>query len=104
MRPRRRTFFLHPERNQFFARTKFFCLQQRIATDEIWFAYIDEEPQSRFDRVSFRREIGTVQRVTHLQPQRIARAQANRLNSKRLALSKYSAPKFHRVVCAEASL
>ena len=37
VRPRRRTFLLHPERYQLFARPEFFCLQQRIATDEIWF-------------------------------------------------------------------
>src|SRR5881394_3476467 len=99
MRPRRRTLFLHPERNQFFARTNFFCLQQRIATDEIWFAYIDEESESRLDRVALRREIRTIKRVAHVQPQRIARAQPTRLNSKRLALFKHSAPKLDRVVC-----
>src|SRR6266550_373514 len=37
VRPRWRTFLLHPERNQLFARAEFFCLQQRITTDEVWF-------------------------------------------------------------------
>src|SRR5262249_23037969 len=60
-----------------------------------------EESESRLDRVSFGREIGTVQWIAHLQPQRVARAQATGPDSKRLPLFKHSAPKLHRVFCGK---
>ena len=87
-----------------FSRGPILLLHQDIATDEVWFGQVDEESQSGLDRVSFRREIGTVKRVAHLQSQRIARAEATRLDSERLTLFKHGAPKLRRVLCGEENL
>ena len=75
VRSRRRPFLLHSKRHEFFARADFFCLQQGVAPDEIRFAQINKKPKSRLDRISFRRKIGTIKRITHFQSQRVTRAQ-----------------------------
>src|ERR1044072_5821106 len=76
MRTRRRTFVIHLERHQFFARPFFFGLQQNVAANEIRLCYIDKETESGLDWVPLRREIGAVEWVTHLQAQRVARAES----------------------------
>ena len=104
MRSWRRTFLFHPEWDELFARTDFFCLQQNIAADEAWFGQIDKESQSSLDWISFRRQIGTIEGVTHFQPQCVARAKTARLNSKWFALFERSIPKLHCIGCAKENL
>ena len=75
MRTRRRSFAFHAEGDEPVGCSTFLCLDQHLAPDEFWFFQIDEKPQAGFDRIVFRREIGAVQRIAHLQAERVARAE-----------------------------
>src|SRR5262249_40308802 len=88
-----RSFLFHPKRHELFARSVFFSPEKNVASDEAWFCQIDEEPEPCLDRISVRRQIGTVERVTHFQAQRVARAQTARLDSERLAFFEHGVPK-----------
>src|SRR5437588_915857 len=101
MRTRRRTFVVHLEWNQFFLRSVFFGLQQNIATDEVRLAKVDKEPESGFNRISLRRKIGAVERVTHFQSQRIARAESAWFEPELFSFLVDEIPKLHCVGRAE---
>src|SRR5437870_13216527 len=83
VRPRRRPFLLHSERHELLSRSALFCLQQGVVPDEVCFREVDEEAKSCLDRISFWRKIRTIERIAHLQTQRVARAESARFDSKR---------------------
>src|SRR5205823_14868036 len=97
MRARRRPFFLHAKRNELFARPTFFRSHQNVATDEIWFRQIDKEAESSFDWISFGRQVGTVERVTHLQTQCVTGAETTRFDPEQLTCFERRVPKFRGV-------
>src|SRR5947207_1194950 len=101
MRSRWWSFLFHSKRHKLFVRSFFFCFNQNVPSDEIWFCQIYKEPQSCFDRISFRRQIGTVERVTHFQAQCVARTETAGLNSEWLAFFERGVPKLDRIRCAK---
>src|SRR5206468_8141505 len=82
---------------QLLARAEFSCLQQGVASDKVWFCQIDKESQSCFDWISLRRQIGTVERVTHFQTQCVARAESTRFDPEGFAFFERGVPKLQCV-------
>src|SRR5262249_5833229 len=101
MRSRRRSFLFHAKRDKLLPRSFFFCCEQNVTSDEIWFCHVDEKSETCLDRISFWRQIRAVQRVAHFQAQRVAGAQTARLDRERLAFFEHGVPKLHRVCCAK---
>src|SRR5438034_7862504 len=54
---------------------------------------MDKESKSGLDRISLRRQIGAVKRITHFQAQYVARAQSARFNSEGFASFERRIPK-----------
>ena len=61
------------------------------------FVQIDKKTETGFDWIPLRRQIGTVERITHFESQRIARAEPARLDAERSAFFKHGIPKLHRI-------
>ena len=86
MRTRRRAFALHRKGTSRLA-VPFSLLATSISRPmNFGFVQIDEKTEAGFDRIVLRRKIGAVQRITHLQAQRVARAQSAGTNAERLSL------------------
>ena len=75
MRPRRRSFAFHPKGNEPIRGPVSLAWARTFAADEFRLLQINEETQAGFDRVVLRGKIGAVQRITHFQAQRVARAE-----------------------------
>src|SRR5207249_11745850 len=54
-----------------------------------------KEAESCPDEISSRRQIRTIERIAHFEPQRVARAQAARFDSKRFAFFERRTPKLY---------
>src|ERR1700730_3704540 len=101
MRTRRRPFSFDPKRRQFVRRPVLFHLQQNFAASELRFRKIDKEPETSLDWIPFRRQIGAVERITHFQAQRVARAKSAWLDPELISFIENAVPKFRRVLCTK---
>src|SRR5437588_8030630 len=101
MRARWRALVIHFEWDQSFRRSVFFCFHQNVTACEIRFGKINKETEPGFDRVSFRRKIGAVERIAHLETERVARPEAARLDPKVLSFFEYRVPKLHCIAGAK---
>src|SRR6478609_2565523 len=100
----RGTFACHLKSNQLARGAAFLGLLQDVATDEILFRQVDKKSEAGLDWIALWRQIGAVQRVTHLESQRVARAESARFDPKRLSVIKDGVPDHGRVFGGEENL
>ena len=77
---------------------RFLSFEQNVAPDELRLFQIDEKTEAGFDWILFRRKIGTVERVTHFQSQRVSCAEAARPDADGLPFSSASSTTSRRLL------
>src|SRR5436190_3226683 len=91
------TLALHAEGSEAVGRSVFLCLDEHVASDENRLFQINKESQAGLDWVVLRRKIGAIERIAHLQPKRVARAQAAGPDAKLFARLQHRVPDLRRI-------
>src|SRR5450631_3218570 len=101
MRTWRRSFALHAKGDEPVCCSSFLCFYELLAADEFRLFQIDEKTQAGFDRVVLWGKIRAVQRIAHLETQRVTRAQTAGANAKRFSLIEHFVPHHRGVLRGE---
>src|SRR5690349_17950689 len=104
MRTQRRSSAFHFERHEARGHSFGFLFFQDRTPDEIRLVEIHKNRKSCLERCLRRREIGTVERVAHLETQRVARTETAGLDAVVLTALEDIVPRSYRAFCGAKDL